>query len=143
MFLILLFKVFGVKVGLFFIIQSIVANIFCPEGRSKTLEIINYIQHYGLKRETNKVSIYNSWNSYRYLSNKIIFNLPSKSGCYRRPKHSDHHTNSMKRYQNLKYVHDSAELPYSFPIMMLLIFVPSLWRLTMNPLCEYWNKKSQ
>lgn len=58
------------------------------------LETINYIEHYGLRRELNqgvyeRVDIRHSWNAPHRLSNYLLFKLQ---------RHSDHHENPYKSY---------------------------------------------
>ena len=120
----MLWKHFGPKIFVFYWIQSLLALLL--------VEVINYVQHYGLERKIDEpVKPKHCWNSYYYIVNRILFNLP---------RHSDHHINSMKRYQNLKYMHNTPELPYSYPIVILIALIPPLWKDIMNPKCKEWNK---
>ena len=72
------------------------------------LEVINYIEHYGLRRKQispgiyEKTNITHSWNAAFYISNIIMFKLQ---------RHSDHHENSFKEYQMLNSYKESPHLP--------------------------------
>ena len=67
-------------------------------GGVLVLEIINYIEHYGLRRKKlpdgtyEKVTIQHSWNAPHRFTNYLFFKLQ---------RHSDHHENSLKPYQTL------------------------------------------
>ena len=62
------------------------------------LEIINYIEHYGLRRKEigpgkyERVNVTHSWNSSLSVDSFMKF---------RRPRHSDHHETGSKPYQAL------------------------------------------
>jgi alkane 1-monooxygenase len=69
-------------------LQCLVIFLFQVAGAIMYLEIINYIEHYGLKRkklsngEYEKVNIKHSWNAPHRFSNYLLFKLQ---------RHSDHH----------------------------------------------------
>lgn len=84
-----MFKIYGVQAGVLFLVEAF-GSIFY-------LEAINYIEHYGLRREKingvyEKVTIRHSWNAPHRFSNYLLFKLQ---------RHSDHHENSLKPYQTL------------------------------------------
>lgn len=101
------------------------------------LEIVNYIEHYGLTRKQNpsgryeKVMPHHSWNSSHPLSRFALFELS---------RHSDHHANANRHYQSLRHIDDAPQLPTGYPGMMLLSLVPFLWFKLMNPRVEYEQK---
>ncbi len=116
--------VFLGSVGLaFFLAQSFVAVVF--------LEIINYIEHYGLSRKLLRNGKYepvtplHSWNSNFLLTNLLLFQLQ---------RHSDHHAYPKRRYQILRHFDESPQLPFGYPTMMVLALFPPLYRHIMNPL---------
>jgi alkane 1-monooxygenase len=84
----------------------------------------NYVEHYGLLRERRtdgryeRCKPYHSWNSNHALSNLVLFHLE---------RHSDHHTNPLRRYQSLRHFPDLPRLPNGYFGMYLLAYVPSLW----------------
>jgi len=93
------------------------------------LETVNYIEHYGLLRNKNKYGRYekvkhhHSWNSNHVVGKLILFNLS---------RHSDHHYNGSKRYQILKSLPKSPQMPTGYPGMMLISLIPPIWFRLMN-----------
>ncbi len=93
------------------------------------LETINYIEHYGLKRNLlpsgryERVSEKHSWNSNHVLGRIMLYELT---------RHSDHHYKSQKKYQILEYHDVSPQLPFGYPTSMVLSFIPPLWFGIMN-----------
>jgi len=111
-----IYKFFGTQGVIFFLGQSLVAIIL--------LEMVNYIEHYGLTRDSNtKVSIMHSWNTNTRLSNYLSFRLQ---------QHSDHHTFPGKRYQSLLSFKESPQLPTGYLGSLWLAVVPQWWYRIMN-----------
>ena len=112
----------GAAGALFFVAQGIVA--------ASTLEIINYVEHYGLERRAvapgryERVTHLHSWNAPQRVSNWLLFNLQ---------RHSDHHAHARRRYQVLQHHDDSPQLPAGYATMIVLALVPPLWRRIMDP----------
>ena len=122
---------FGIGGSLFFMGVSLVA--------AATLEVINYIEHYGLKRrETTtgfeQVSVHHSWNSPHLFSNLLLFNLP---------KHSDHHENPGRPYECLRHRSEAPQLPAGYGAMFLAALAPPLWKRIMNPRVQELNTRIQ
>lgn len=87
------------------------------------LEVINYLQHYGLARRhrdgrLERLQAHHSWDSDRRLSSALLLNLP---------RHSDHHLHVGRRYASLQLREDAPKLPAGYPAMMLLAMVPPLF----------------
>ena len=84
----------------------------------------NYIEHYGLLRSKDANGRYercqphHSWNSNHLLSNLVLFHLE---------RHSDHHSNPLRRYQSLRHFDDLPQLPNGYFGMYLLAYLPWLW----------------
>src|SRR3954454_7873452 len=93
------------------------------------LEVVNYLEHYGLLRQRNaagryeKVDPRHSWNSDRLTTNVFLFQLQ---------RHSDHHANPLRRYQTLRSFDVSPQLPAGYATMLLLALVPPLWHRVMD-----------
>jgi alkane 1-monooxygenase len=93
------------------------------------LETVNYLEHYGLQRARRPDGRYrrcsprDSWNSDRLITNVLLFHLQ---------RHSDHHANPGRRYQTLRSPEQAPQLPYGYATMMVLAFVPPLWRRVMD-----------
>lgn len=111
-----------------FLFQSVIAVLL--------LELINYIEHYGLSRDQEatgrfeRVRPEHSWNASHRLSNWMIFNLA---------RHSDHHAFAGRHYQDLRHYEDVPQLPTGYTGMMLLALVPSLWFRVMDPRVAAWK----
>jgi alkane 1-monooxygenase len=114
--------VFGVAALIFFLLQSLIAI--------SLLEIINYIEHYGLIRERlengryERVNPTHSWNSSKRLTNWYLFNLQ---------RHSDHHYKPGRRYQLLRHYDKSPQLPTGYAGMVLLALIPPLFKRIVDP----------
>ena len=92
------------------------------------LEIINYIEHYGLSRRRIGASYEpvregHSWNANYAVSNWLLFNLQL---------HPDHHTNVQRSFEQLRSSASAPQLPAGYPTMVLLALVPPAWFAVMN-----------
>lgn len=104
------------------------------------LELVNYIEHYGLTRahlgggKYEHVKPHHSWNAAHKASNWLLINLQ---------RHSDHHYKPDRRFPLLQnYSADEApQLPYGYPIMTIAAMIPPFWRIVMNPRVRSWRKK--
>ncbi|MCU9848036.1 alkane 1-monooxygenase [Defluviimonas sp. WL0024] len=103
------------------------------------LELVNYVEHYGLTRRHLGESKYervlprHSWNADHKVTNWMLINLQ---------RHSDHHYKPDRRFPLLQtYGADEApQLPFGYPAMTALAMVPPLWRRRMNPRVRAWRK---
>ena len=112
--------------------------LVCSLMAITALEIVNYIEHYGLVREKlpngkyERVTHWHSWNASERMSNLMMLNLQ---------RHSDHHAYPNRRYQILRHFDDSPQLPFGYDGMMVLALFPPLWRKVMDPkVMEYREK---
>ncbi len=117
------------EMPVFFVLQSLVAITL--------LELVNYIEHYGMSRQLlasgqyERVNPLHSWNTSYRVSNFFLFQLQ---------RHSDHHYHASKRYQVLDHYDESPQLPYGYPTMILIALVPGLWFRVIDPLLESWQQ---
>ena len=94
------------------------------------LETINYIEHYGLRRRLlpsgrpEPVSPAHSWNSNHELGRIFLYELT---------RHSDHHYKATRKFQILRHLDESPQLPFGYPTSLLLALWPPLWFRTMHP----------
>ena len=116
---------------LLFILQALVGIFY--------LEIIDYVEHYGLVRKHlgdgkyEPVAPRHSWNSNHRFTNWLLINLQ---------RHSDHHYKPSRRFPLLQ-TYDEAEapqLPYGYPIMAVIACNPRHFRRMMNPKVRAWRK---
>ncbi len=114
--------VFGPRAVMFFYLQSLIAVLL--------LEVINYVEHYGLSRRRledgsyEKVTPKHSWNATPLISGLFLFQLQ---------RHADHHANPLRPYQTLRHMPDSPQLPAGYATMVPIALLPPLWRRIMNP----------
>jgi alkane 1-monooxygenase len=103
------------------------------------LELVNYIEHYGLTRRHlgdgryEHVQPRHSWNATHRVSNWLLINLQ---------RHSDHHFKPERRFPLLQtYPQDQApHLPYGYPVMTAMAMVPPLWKRVMNRRVKEWRR---
>ncbi len=116
-----LVAVFGVRIVPFLVIQAVFGF--------SLLEVVNYLEHYGLLRQKNESGRYerctpeHSWNSNHVASNVVLYQLE---------RHSDHHAHPTRRYQTLRHFDESPQLPSGYGLMLGLAYVPPLWRRVMD-----------
>ncbi len=104
------------------------------------LELVNYVEHYGLTREYLGNGKYehtkprHSWNSAERPSNWLLINLQ---------RHSDHHYKPDRRFPLLQtYNADEApQLPHGYALMTIYALIPPLWFRRMNPRVRAWRRK--
>ncbi|MBB5015643.1 alkane 1-monooxygenase [Rehaibacterium terrae] len=107
---------------LFFLAQGLFAAC--------SLEVINYVEHYGLERRRLPDGRYerptrlHSWNSDYALSNLLLFQLQ---------RHSDHHETPRRRYPALLHHPESPQLPGGYAAMFVLALLPPLWFRVIDP----------
>ena len=112
---------FGAIMIPFLVIQAVV-------GFSE-LEVVNYLEHYGLLRRKTPDGRYeraapaHSWNSNQLVTNVFLYQLQ---------RHSDHHAHPTRRYQALRHFDESPQLPSGYASMIVLALVPPLWRRVMD-----------
>ena len=94
------------------------------------LEVVNYLEHYGLLRQRNEAGRYekvdpvHSWNSDRLSTNVFLYQLQ---------RHSDHHAYPTRRYQVLRSFDEAPQLPAGYATMIVVALFPPLWRRLMDP----------
>jgi alkane 1-monooxygenase len=93
------------------------------------LETVNYLEHYGLQRKQLASGRYepvqpeHSWNSNHELGRIFLYELT---------RHSDHHFKATRKYQVLRHLDESPQLPYGYPTSLLMSLVPPLWFYVMH-----------
>jgi alkane 1-monooxygenase len=104
------------------------------------LELVNYIEHYGLTRRHLGAGKYehvlprHSWNADHRATNWLLINLQ---------RHSDHHYKPDRRFPLLQTytAEDAPQLPYGYPIMTIAALFPPLFKRMMNPRVRDWRHK--
>ena len=103
------------------------------------LELVNYVEHYGLTRKHlgegkyEHVKPHHSWNAAHRASNWLLINLQ---------RHSDHHYKPDRRFPLLQnYTEAEApQLPFGYPIMGMAAMAPPIWRRVMNKRVRRWRE---
>jgi alkane 1-monooxygenase len=113
---------FGKTVLPFLLIQAVYG--------ASLLEVVNYLEHYGLGRKQLASGRYercqsqHSWNSNRIVTNLFLYQLQ---------RHADHHANPTRSFQALRHFDGAPQLPSGYATMIMLAYVPPLWFRVMNP----------
>tara|TARA_B100000686_G_scaffold338647_1_gene411468 strand:- start:928 stop:1932 length:1005 start_codon:yes stop_codon:yes gene_type:complete len=125
MFHYLIFQVLLISVSYYISgIKGIIYILFHSAISIILLELVEYIQHYGLERKrTNQTSVesYNhshSWNSRHSVADWSTFNLGL---------HSEHHSIANKPYPLLTQDKKVREMPANYPTMILMALIPPIW----------------
>ncbi|MBR46158.1 MAG: alkane 1-monooxygenase [Rhodospirillaceae bacterium] len=97
------------------------------------LEVINYLEHYGLERRRSAdgrlepMGPHHSWDDDHRLSSWFLVNLTH---------HADHHMRPGEPYQRLEQVEGAGKLPFGYATSFLFVLVPPVWFRMMNPRVE-------
>ncbi|MCK0091109.1 alkane 1-monooxygenase [Rhodococcus sp. HNM0563] len=116
-----LIAAFGIGIAPYLAIQAVFGF--------SLLEVVNYLEHYGLLRQRTPSGRYerctpaHSWNSDHLVTNVFLYHLQ---------RHSDHHANPTRRYQTLRSMEVSPQLPAGYATMLTLAYFPPLWRKVMD-----------
>ncbi len=114
----------------FFVFQALIAVWY--------LELVNYVEHYGLVRKHlgdgayEHVKPHHSWNDSHMVTSWLLANLQ---------RHSDHHVKPSRRFPLLQHIgpQEAPQLPVGYIGMTALAMMPPLWRRVMNPRVRKWR----
>ncbi len=130
--------VYLISVGLFFGWIVVPFAIAVAVLGFVMLELINYVEHYGLRRKKlasgryEKVSPQHSWNSDHEVGRIFLYELT---------RHSDHHYKANRKYQILRRMDESPQLPYGYPTSILIALIPPLWFHLMDNEVNRYNER--
>ncbi len=104
------------------------------------LELVNYIEHYGLTRKHLGGGKYerqlprHSWNSAHAPTSALLINVT---------RHSDHHDRPDRPYPLLQTPDETEapHLPYGYAVMTTLALIPPVWMKLMNPRVQAWRRQ--
>lgn len=120
----LAFLMGGINAMLFF--------IACGLWGKALLEIVNYMEHYGMVRDPEvPVQPRHSWNSTNRISSWSMFNLN---------RHSHHHADGTVPYQDLRPYPDAPQMITGYLGTIILTMIPPLWHHLMTPKVLEWDK---
>ena len=116
----------AIKIVAFMAAQSVIAFVL--------LEIVNYIEHYGLLRQNaadasdrgsrklEAFGVMHAWNADHVVSNSMLANLQ---------RHSDHHMHAWKPYPALALL-PGPQLPTGYAGCLMLALLPPVWFAVMH-----------
>ncbi|MFM7330663.1 MAG: alkane 1-monooxygenase [Brachymonas sp.] len=116
----------AIKIVVYLLVQSVVAFLL--------LEVVNYIEHYGLTRQAlaqegqapkrEAFGMMHAWNADHVMTNSLLANLQ---------RHSDHHMHAWKPYSTLQAMPQGPQLPTGYAGSIILAAIPPLWFALMHP----------
>jgi alkane 1-monooxygenase len=89
--------VFGWLAAFFFVMQARMAIML--------LEVVNYVEHWGLTRVGKTVTNVDSWDTDNWFT---LYTLVGLS------RHSDHHARASRHYQLLRHFDESPKMPFGY-----------------------------
>jgi len=113
--------------------QATAYFIGCAVAAKFLLELVNYMEHYGMVRNPNKpVQPRHSWNTNKRISSWSMFNLT---------RHSHHHAQGEVPYQDLKPFADAPMMIGGYLSTIVVAAIPPLWHKLMTPKVLDWDKR--
>ncbi|SFM26285.1 alkane 1-monooxygenase [Marinobacter zhejiangensis] len=107
--------------------------IACALWGKALLEIVNYMEHYGMVRNPETpVQPRHSWNTNKRISSWTMFNLT---------RHSHHHAQGEVPYQDLKPFPDAPMMISGYLTTIVVAMIPPLWHQLMTPKVLEWDEK--
>lgn len=106
--------------------------IACAVWGKSLLEIVNYMEHYGMVRNpATPVQPRHSWNTNRRISSWTMFNLT---------RHSHHHAQGEVPYHELKPYPDAPMMVNGYLTTIIVALIPPLWHHLMTPKVLAWDR---
>lgn len=104
----------------------------CALWGKALLEIVNYMEHYGLVRDpAEPVQPRHSWNTNCRVSSWAMFNLT---------RHSHHHAQGEVAYQDLRPYPDAPMMINGYLTTIVIALIPPLWHALMAPKVAAWDR---
>ncbi|UJJ31981.1 alkane 1-monooxygenase [Halopseudomonas maritima] len=112
--------------------QAALFFIACGLWGKALLEIVNYMEHYGMVRNpATPVQPRHSWNTNRRISSWAMFNLT---------RHSHHHAQGEVPYQDLRPFPDAPMMIGGYLTTIVVAMIPPLWHHLMTPKVLAWDR---
>ena len=113
--------------------QAALFFIACALWGKSLLEIVNYMEHYGMVRNPQTpVQPRHSWNTNKRISSWTMFNLT---------RHSHHHAQGEVPYQDLKPFPDAPMMIGGYLTTIMVALIPPLWHRLMTPKVLAWDRE--
>ncbi len=114
-------------------VAGVVMFTFAGLWGKSILEIVNYMEHYGIVRNIEvPVEPKHSWNSNKKISSWALFNLP---------RHSHHHAKGDVPFWDLKPYEGAPMMINGYLTTVLIALIPPLWHHFMTPKLIEWDEK--
>ncbi len=118
------FAMGGLQVALWF--------FACALWGKSLLEIVNYMEHYGMVRDpATPVQPRHSWNSNSRVSSWTMFNLT---------RHSHHHAQGEVPFQDLRPIPHAPMMVGGYLTTIIVALIPPLWHALMTPKVLAWDR---
>lgn len=112
--------------------QAAVFFTLCGLWGKALLEIVNYMEHYGMVRNpATPVQPRHSWNTNKRISSWTMFNLT---------RHSHHHAQGEVPYQDLKPFPQAPMMIGGYLTTLIVALIPPLWHKLMTPKVLAWDR---
>ncbi|WP_394831569.1 fatty acid desaturase [Pendulispora rubella] len=106
--------------------------VACALWGKALLEIVNYMEHYGLVRDpSTPVQPRHSWNTNRRISSWTMFNLT---------RHSHHHAQGEVPYHDLRPYPNAPMMIGGYLTTLVVAMIPPLWHRLMTPRVLAWDR---
>lgn len=106
--------------------------VACALWGKTLLEIVNYMEHYGMVRDPKTpVQPRHSWNTNKRVSSWTMFNLT---------RHSHHHAQGEVPYQELRPYADAPMMINGYLTTLVIAMIPPLWHHLMTPKVLAWDR---
>jgi alkane 1-monooxygenase len=102
----------AVAIAVFFGPAAIVAFALQAWWASRSLEVVNYFEHWGLRRGSTRVLPMHSWDTHSRFTYYALTGLS---------RHADHHAFASRPYQQLRVWDESPKLPGGYLAMFPLV----------------------
>jgi hypothetical protein len=113
----------GAQAALFFVLSGLWGKAL--------LEVVNYMEHYGLVREASApVLVRHSWNTNRAISCWALFNLP---------RHAHHHARGSVPFHALHPMPEAPTMLGGYMTTLLVALLPPVWHRCMVPRLLQWD----
>jgi NAD(P)H-flavin reductase/ferredoxin len=106
--------------------------VLCALWGKATLEIVNYMEHYGIVRNPEEpVQPRHSWNTNKRVSSWGLFNLT---------RHSHHHAQGETPYHELQPYPHAPMMINGYLTTFMVTLIPPLWHHLMTPKVLAWDR---
>ena len=84
---------------------AMVFFLFQARTAFSLLEVVNYLEHWGIQRTTRAVTHVDSWDTDRWFTLHTLVGLS---------RHADHHAQASRPYQKLRYLEEPPQMPLGY-----------------------------